>query len=75
MEEEGFFVIEFVILYKNLLLIKGKYYSAYSIIKGSNEDSGVIFKFLQNPPIVKAALKFQKNVLQILQYFDISERK
>jgi hypothetical protein len=26
----------------------------YSIVKYSNADSGVIFKFLQNPPIIKA---------------------
>ena len=30
-------------------------YNNYSIVKDSNVDSGVIFKFLQNPPISKAA--------------------
>ena len=28
----------------------------YSIVKDSNADSGVIFEFLQNPPINKASM-------------------
>ena len=49
----------------------------YSIVKDSNADSGVIFKFLQNLPISKAVCtKISKiKFLHIFQYFDISERK
>ena len=49
----------------------------YSIVKDSNADLGVIFRFLQNSPITKAACtKISKNLfLHFWQNFDISERK
>ena len=49
----------------------------YSIVKDSNADLGVIFKFLQNSPITKeVCTKMSKNFfLHFWQYFDISERK
>ena len=38
----------------SLIFILVLRYVVYSIVKDSNADSGVIFKFLQNPPIIKA---------------------
>ena len=58
---------------KNTIII----HQYYSIVKDSNADSGVIFKFLQNLPISKAVCTkiSKKFFLHICQYFDISERK
>ena len=37
-------------------------FDSYSIVKDSNADLGVIFRFLQNSPITKAVCtKFSKN--------------
>ena len=48
----------------------------YSIVKDSNADLGVIFRFLQNSPITKAVCtKISKKKLHFWQHFDISEKK
>ena len=49
---------------------------AYSIVKDSNADLGVIFRFLQNSPITKAVCtKISIFFLHLWQNFDVSERK
>ena len=49
----------------------------YSIVKDSNGDLGVIFRFLQNFPITKAVCTKMSKIhfLHFWQYFDISKRK
>ena len=52
-------------------------HTRYSIVKDSNADLGVIFRFLQNSPITKAVCTkiSKKCFLHFWQYFDISEKK
>ena len=54
---------------------KWKHLWLSSAVKDSNVDSGVIFKFLPNPPIIKAVCTKIFKKLHICQYFEISERK